>query len=114
MAQQTRNPTGDGTFTGTWSGSAGLRWQSVDDHPDSTGADKLTHGTTAGAGNFSFVVFSVPAGSTITNVQVVYYDQKTASQGASWGAFLRIDGVDYATNDAHNPSNGSWVLRLTM
>jgi hypothetical protein len=112
MAQQTRNPTGDGTFTGTWTGSAGSRWQSVDDHPDSTGADKLTHGTAvAGRSTFTFSAFTVPAGATITNVQVLYYDQKTASQAASWGAFLRVNSVDQATNDAHNPANATWTLR---
>jgi hypothetical protein len=111
MAQQTRNPTGDGTFSGTWSGSASSRYTLVDDHPDSSGADKLTHGTTAGRGTFTFSAFTVPAGSTITNVQVVYYDQKTASQGASWGAFLRVGGADRATNDAHNPANATWTLR---
>lgn len=111
MATKTRNPTGDGTFSGTWTGAAGSRWQSVDDHPDSGGADKLTHGTTAGRSTFTFTAFDVEAGSTITNVQVVYYDQKTGSQGASWGAFLRVNGADRATNDAHNPANVTWTLR---
>lgn len=111
MATKTRNPTGDGTFSGTWTGSAGSRWQSVDDHPDSTGADKLTHGTTAGRSTFTFTAFDVPTGSVITNVQVLYYDQKTGSQAASWGAFLRVNATDRATNDAHNPANASWTLR---
>jgi hypothetical protein len=111
VATKTRNPTGDGTFSGTWTGSAGSRWQSVDDHPDSTGADKLTHGTTAGRGTFTFTAFDVPTGSVITNVQVLYYDQKTGSQASSWGAFLRVNAVDQATNDAHNPANLVWTLR---
>lgn len=109
MAQQTRNPTGDGTFTGTW--TAAPRWSVVDDHPDSGGTDFLTHGTTAGGGNFTFSAFTVPAGSYIQSVQVIYYDQKTASQAASWGARLRVNGTDRAVMDAHNPANGVWTLR---
>jgi hypothetical protein len=60
---------------------------------------------------FTFSAFTVPAGSTITNVQVLYYDQKTASQGASWGARLRVGGSDRAVIDAHNPAKGTWTLR---
>ena len=111
MATKTRNPTGDGTFSGTWTGSAGSRWQSVDDHPDSSGADKLTHGTTAGRSTFTFTAFDVPTGSVVNSVQVLYYDQKTGSQAASWGAFLRVNATDRATNDAHNPANLVWTLR---
>lgn len=104
-ASQTRDPTGDGTFSGTWTGTAGTRWQLVDDHPDSAGTDLLTHGTaTAGRGTFTYSAFTVPAGATIDSVQVLYYDRKTASQADSWGAFLRVGGVDRATNDAHNAS----------
>lgn len=111
MTQQTRSPTGDGGVSGTWSGSAGTRYQAVDDHPDSAGADKLTHGTTAGKLAFTFSAFTVPAGATVNSVQVLYYDQKTAPQGASWGAYLLVDNADQATNDAHNPANGVWTLR---
>lgn len=111
MAQLTRNPTGDGTFTGTWTGTASSRYTLVDDHPDSAGTDSLTHGTTAGRGTFTYSAFDVPAGSAITNVQVLYYDQKSASQASSWGAFLSVNGADQATNDAHNPANGVWTLR---
>ena len=111
MSQQTRNPTSDIAFTGTWTGTAGSRYQNVDDHPDSTGADKLTHGTTAGKGLFGYLVFSAPVGATIQSVQVVYYDQKTGGPAASWGAFLRVNGAEQAVIDAHNPANGTWTLR---
>lgn len=112
MAQQTRNPTGDGTFTGTWDGVAGSRWTLVDDHPDSAGADLLTHGTTtAGRGPFTYSAFTVPTLAYVQSVQVLYYDRKDASQADSWGAYLRVNGVDRAVIDAHNLTNGSWVLR---
>lgn len=116
MATQTRNPTSDVSFTGTWTGSAGTRFQAVDDHPDSGNpiADGLTHGTTAGEGLMGFSVFTVPAGSTNISVQVIYYDFKNASQACNLRARIRCNdttGRD-APGGTHNPGNGNGNITL--
>lgn len=103
MATDTRNPTSDEAASGTWTGSAGTRYQSVDDHPDSSGADFLTHGTTAGNITFGFSAFAIPAGSTSISVAVDYYDRKTASQAAQAAGRLKI-GASYYNASTHNPS----------
>ncbi len=104
-----RNPTSDEAVAGTWDGTAGSRYTLVDDHPDSAGTDYLTHGTTAGNLTFGFSAFSVPAGSSITNVQTIYYDQKTASQAAAAAGRLKVGGAYYNAT-THNPATG-WTLR---
>lgn len=107
MSQQTRNPTSDEAVSGTWTGTPGSRWTVVDDHPDSTGVDELTHGTTT-AGNltFGFSAFTIPAGAVISSVVVVYYDYKNGSQSCNIGARLKVGG-SYYLSGTHNPSNGS-------
>lgn len=105
-----QNPTSDEAVSGTWDGTAGSRYTVVNDHPDSSGSSFLTHGTTAGNLTFGFTAFSVPAGSTITNVQVIYYDQKTASQASSAAGRLKVGGIYYNAS-THNPANGTWTLR---
>lgn len=115
MATQTRNPTSDVSFTGTWTGAP--RWSAVDDHPDSGNpvADSITHGTTtAGEGLFGFTAFSVPAGSTAISVQVLYYDFKNASQACNIRARIRCNdatGRD-APGGTHNPGNGNANIAL--
>lgn len=111
MATQTRNPNSDVSFTGSWTGSAGTRFQSVDDYPDSGNpiTDGLTHGTSAGEGLFGFIAFSIPAGSTGISVQVLYYDFKNAAQSCNIRARLRCGdstGRD-APGGTHNPGNGN-------
>lgn len=108
MATQTRNPTSDVSFTGTW--SAAPRWSAVDDYPDSGNpvADSITHGTTAGEGLFGFSAFSVPAGSTGISVQVKYWVFKNGSQSCNIKARIRCNdttGRDFGTS--HNPGNGN-------
>ncbi|MBI4164304.1 MAG: hypothetical protein HY508_01060 [Acidobacteria bacterium] len=105
-----QNPTSDEAVSGTWDGTAGSRYTVVNDHPDSSGSSFLTHGTTAGNLTFGFSAFSIPAGSTITNVQVIYYDQKTASQSAAAAGRLKVGG-NYYNASTHNPANGTWTLR---
>ena len=106
-----QNPTSDDAISGTWDGTAGTRYTVVDDHPDSTGVDFLTHGTTT-AGNltFGYAAFSIPAGSTSLSVQVIYYDQKTATQACDIGGRLKV-GTTYYNATGHNPANGVWTLR---
>jgi hypothetical protein len=105
-----RSPTGDGTFTGTWSGSAGSRYQAVDDYPDSTGTDSLTHGTTAGSGRFTRSAFAIAEPATITSVAILYYDQKSGSASSAARSCLTMDGGLQCAS-THNPSNGTWVSR---
>lgn len=110
MASDTRNPTSDIEVSGTWSGSAGTRYQAVDDHPDSSGADFLTHGTAAGNLLLGHSAFSVPANSTGISVDILYYDRKNASQSCNIAARLGVGGNRYNAS-SHNPTNGTWVLR---
>jgi hypothetical protein len=107
-----RNPTSDIGESGTWSGgSAGTRYTLIDDHPDASGADYLTHGTAAGSLILGFSpAFSIPSGSTDISVQVIYYDQKTASQTSAARSMLRVDIGTYFSA-THNPANGVWTLR---
>jgi len=106
-----KNPTSDDAVSGTWDGTAGSRWTVVDDHPDSTGVDFLTHGTTtAGDLTFGYGAFTVPAGSTITQVDAIYYDQKSAAQACNIGGRLKVGG-SYFNATTHNPANGVWTLR---
>jgi hypothetical protein len=107
---QTRAPTGDEAVSGTWTGSASTRYTLVDDHPDSAGTDSLTHGTTAGNITFTYTAATIPTGANISAVRVLYYDQKTASQGATVGARLKVNGT-YYNAATHNPANGTWTLR---
>ena len=110
MTTQTRNPTSDEAVAGTWSGSAGTRYQAVDDHPDSAGADFLAHGTTAGNLTFGFAAFNVPAGSTGISVDVLYYDAEPANGNNNSGARLKVGGA-YYNSATHNPSGTGYTLR---
>ncbi len=109
-ATDSRDPASDEAVSGSWDGTAGSRYTVVNDHPDSTGSSYLTHGTTAGYLTFGFSAFSLPAGSSITNVQVIYYDQKTASQASAAAGRLKVGG-NYYNAATHNPANGTWTLR---
>jgi hypothetical protein len=114
VATQTRAPTSDVSFTGTW--TAAPRWSAVDDHPDSGNpiADGITHGTTTpGEGLFGFSAFTVPAGATAISVQIIYYDFKNASQACNIQARIRCNdttGRDFGTT--HNPGNGNANIAL--
>lgn len=102
----TRNPTSDDTVAGTWTGTAGSRWQVVDDYPDTGGTDELTHGTTAGSLIFGFSAFSIPTTATNITVFVDYYDYKNGSQTCNIGSRLKIGGTTH-DSATHNPANGS-------
>lgn len=110
MANQTRAPTSDQSASGTWTGSAGTRYQAVDDYPDTSGADVLTHGTTSGAIQFGFSAFSVPSTAVISSVSVQYYDSKNAAQSCNIGARITVNGTAYSAS-THNPSNGTITAR---
>lgn len=110
MATATANPTSDEAVSGTWTGSVGTRYTLVDDHPDATGVDKLVHGTTAGNLTFGFTAFTIPAGSTSISVQVIYYDDKNASQACNVGGRLKVGG-NYYNASTHNPTSGVFTLR---
>ena len=48
--------------------------------------------------------------STVSQVAVLYYDQKTAAQACNIGGRLKVGG-SYFSATTHNPSNGTWVQR---
>jgi len=106
MTAVTRNPTSDEAVSGTWTGTAGSRWTVVNDHPDASGSSELTHGTTSGDLTFGFSALSIPSGSTITNVEVIYYDYRNGGAGCTFGARLKVGG-NYYNASTHNPGNGS-------
>ena len=105
---QTRNPTSDVSFTGTWTGTAGSRFQNVDDYPDA--GNPITDGLTCsanGEGLFGFSAFTVPAGATSISVQVLYHDFKNGSQGSAIGARIRCNDTTGRDASTHNPGNGN-------
>jgi hypothetical protein len=106
-----RNPTGDASVVGTWTGTAGNRWTGVNDHPDEAGTTFITHGTTAGNLMFKTSGIAIPAGSTISGVRVIYYDFKNASQACTFGARIRV-GTGYYNAATHNPGNG--IANITL
>lgn len=109
MATDTRNPTSDISATGTWTGTAGTRFQSINDYPDSGNPinSGLTHGTTAGALVLGFSAFSIPAGSTAISVQVQYFDFKNGSQSSAARSLIRCNDTTDRTSGTHNPGNGN-------
>jgi hypothetical protein len=103
MATVSRAPTSDEAVSGTWTGGVGVRYAIVDDYPDTTPTDTLTHGTTAGNITFGFSAFSIPAGSTSISVQVRYYDDEAATGANNVGGRLKVGG-NYYNAATHNPS----------
>ena len=110
MATQTRNPTSDEAASGTLSGSAGSRWQLVDDYPDTSGADILTFGTTTALITFGYSAFTVPVGATSISVQVLYYDGEAANGSNNCCGRLKVGG-SYFNASTHNPSGTSYTSR---
>jgi hypothetical protein len=108
MALQTRAPTSDVEQTAGWTGSNGTRWQALDDHPDTTGADYLVGGTTAGRVTLAGDAFDVPAGSTITGVTVRNIMQRTGSQSTNARHTLRVGTTNYFSA-GFNAANGVWT-----
>jgi hypothetical protein len=110
VATQTRNPTSDEAASGTLSGSAGSRWTLLDNHPDTTGSDVLTFGTTAASITFGFQAFTVPVGSTAISVQVLYYDGEAANGANNCGGRLKC-GTTYHNAATHNPAGTTYTSR---
>lgn len=110
MATQTRNPTSDEAASGTLSGSAGTRWQLVDDYPDTSGTDSLSFGTATAQITFGYTAFSIPADSTSISVQVLYHDGEAANGANNCGGRLKC-GTSYFNATTHNPSGTGWTSR---
>lgn len=112
----TRNPTSDLSETGgTWGASAGCtagsRWQCLDDHPDTTGADYLTLAGTSGDLACGMSALTIPDSASIVTVRVVYYDYKEGTNGTTVRSVLRVNGTNYANATTHNGTNATYVLR---
>lgn len=113
MTTQQRAPTSDQSETGTWSGAtAGTRYTVVNDHPDSAGSTVLTHGTTAGTLMLGYSAFSVPAGSTITQVLMRCYSYRNGSQTSNQKFVIQVGGVVYDNQSAMTPPNGLALISL--
>lgn len=109
MATITANPTSDEAVSGTWTGTANSRYTAVDDYPDSGGTDSLTC-SAAGVLTFGFPAFSLPANAQITQVDLLYYDQKSGTQTSAIGGRLKVFGT-YYNAATHNPANAVWTQR---
>jgi hypothetical protein len=107
-ATKTRNPTSEVAVTGTWSGTN--RHLLVDDHPDTTGADKTTCSAN-GVLALGFSAFDVPAGATSISVQVLYYDSKNGSPSSTVGALIRCNDTTNRLSSTHNPANATFTSR---
>ena len=110
MATQNRAPTSDEAVSGTWTGSAGTRYQAVDDYPDTAPADYLAHGTAAGNLTFGFTAFSIPAGATSISVQVRYYDAEPSVGNNNCAGRLKVGG-NYYNAATHNPAGATYTAR---
>jgi len=111
VTTQIRAPTSDDSVAGTWTGTAGTRYQAVDDYPDTTPADYLEHGTVAGNIAFGFAAFNISAGSTGISVQVQYYDAEPAAGTNRSYARLKVGGNYYNHGSYHNPAGTTYTAR---
>ena len=102
QTQQARTPISDDAVTGTWTGSTGTRYTLVDDYPD--GSTDNTTCSAVGALTLGISAPSIPSNATITNVQIQYWDQKTASQSCTIGGRVKVNGTYYNYATTHNPS----------
>jgi hypothetical protein len=110
VATQERAPTSDDAVAGDWSGSAGSRYQLVDDYPDVSGADYLAHGITAGNITFGFTPFSVPAGAQVHRVQVWGFSAEPVSGTNNWRGRVKVGGTYYnaASWESNSPNSTLW------
>jgi hypothetical protein len=82
----------------------------VDDYPNTSSADALTHGTTAGNITFGFSAFDVPSGATGISVQVRYVDGEASNGANNCGGRLKVGG-SYFNATTHNPSGTGGTAR---
>jgi hypothetical protein len=102
MPTQTRNPENDISATGTWSGTAGDRWQLVYDFPDDS-VDFLLHGTTAGNILFGYDAFTIPSNAADITLRLRYYDQEGTNGLNNIAGRLRIGSL-FRNATTHNPT----------
>ena len=111
MATQDRYPTSDDSITGTWAlvpTSPTTKWDKVDETPadDDT---SYAYCSAVGRARFGFSVFSVPAGSTINYLLIIYRHKKVSGAGCNIRSCLKVGGNTYDTTDPGvNPTNGTW------
>jgi hypothetical protein len=103
VATQTRAPTSDITATGTWTGTAGTRYALVDDYPDTSGVDVLTHGTTVGLIQFGFSPFTVPALATGISFRVVARARRNAGGSSNLAARITFNNGNVAVGSSVSP-----------
>lgn len=112
MAEITRSPTSDINVVGAWSGTAGSRYQNVDDYPDTGDTDRLNLQNAGGGSiSFGFAAPSVPGGSVINSVKVRYHDYKAGAGAVSMGGRVRVGGVGYNHVTLHDAVNGVVTAR---
>ncbi len=108
---QTAYPTGDNSATGTWTlvpASPTTRWDKVDE-VTADDATSYIAGTAVGNALFNLGAFTVPVGSTITDLTVYYRHEKTTNTACNIGASIRVNGINYIVDPGVNPVNGTWT-----
>ncbi len=106
-----RDPTGDATTNGTISGTPGSRYMAVDDYPDTAGNDYLEFGTASFSRiTFSYSPINLPIGTTISSVQVFYYDAEPAGGVNAVQGRVKVGGLEYS-DATHDPSGTTYTLR---
>src|SRR3989304_6298097 len=113
------HPTGAGTYT-QWTNVGGTaNYDSVNDNGNQptggpgTKDDDGTHvTTTTTSAKDSYGLpdnpTEIPAGSTITDIEVFIYAKKSAAQSATINIFHRVNGGDSALGTNINPANGTY------
>lgn len=111
MAEETRRPTGDDTANWTpFPATPTTRWDKVDEVIP-TDTDYIST-STANTQTFTFTAFTVPAGSTITNLTIYYRHEKIGGGTCNIRSALKIGGTYYTTTDTGvNPTQGAWNTR---
>ena len=112
LASQTRLPTGDQGYSGTWDKTTDM-YSYVDDDPWNDGdTTYLLHGSGgAGYALFTFSPFSVPAGSTITMLQVTYSCRDDTTGYNNLRAALAVNNTNYLTTDSGANPGSSYADR---
>ena len=108
LASQTRLPTGDHSYSGTWDKTSNM-YTYVDDDPwHDDDNSYLTHGTTAGYALFTFAPFiNIPSGSIITSLDITYACRNPSLGSNNLRAAIRVGNANYLWTDGG--ANPGWL-----
>lgn len=110
-ATQTRRPTSDFSGSGTWNIFPAAPATYYDKVNEAVADDDSSYIYCSAAGRrlSGFPVFSIPAGSTITQLSITYRHKKIAVAACNIRSALQVGGTIYqATDPGVNPTDGVW------